>query len=81
MEALEITAIVNADGNLQPEQPLNLVAQSRVRIIILPENDPDDEPKAVAIESLRQAWHEAKTGQTLPLSALWDKRVKVQDIV
>lgn len=73
METLEITAIVDANGNLKPEQPLNLATQSRVRIIILPEDDPDDEPKEIILESLRQAWHEAKIGQTLPLSALWDE--------
>lgn len=73
MEALEVAAIVDAQGNLQLEQPLNLAAQSRVRIIVLLEDDPDDEPKSVVLESLRQAWHEAKTGQTLPLSALWDE--------
>jgi hypothetical protein len=76
MEAVEAIAIVDAQGNLQLEQPLNLAAESRVRVIILLENDPDDEPKSIVLESLKQGWQEAKAGQTLPLSALWDEDEK-----
>ncbi|WP_439638203.1 type II toxin-antitoxin system RelN family antitoxin [Spirulina sp.] len=71
MEALEVAAIVDAHGNLKLEKPLNLAAQRRVRVIVLLEDDPDDEPKTGVLDNLRQAWHEAKTGQTFPLSELW----------
>ncbi|WP_072620415.1 hypothetical protein [Spirulina major] len=71
MEALEIAAIVDDHGNLQLEEPLKLAAQRRVRVIVLLEDDPDDEPKTAVLDDLRQGWHEAKTGQTLPLSELW----------
>ncbi|MEA5420355.1 hypothetical protein VB712_14075 [Spirulina sp. CCNP1310] len=73
MEALEIAAIVDSQGNLQPEYPLNLATHRRVRVIILLEDDPDDEPKAAVLENLRQAWQETKMGETLPLSALWEE--------
>ncbi|MEL6247169.1 MAG: DUF2283 domain-containing protein [Cyanobacteria bacterium J06648_16] len=36
------------------------------------EVDVDDEPKEVVLEGLRQAWKEAKAGQTVPLSQLWE---------
>lgn len=65
-----------------------IVAQSaqfagrRVRVIILSEeddellddddDDDDDDDLSSIEESLRQAWIEIKTGQTLPISELWE---------
>lgn len=40
----------------------------RVRVTILP----DEEPLKSAEESFRQGWYEAMTGQTIPLSELWE---------
>ena len=58
------------------DQPLAIASHSYVRIIVLvPEEtdiDPDDDPTESVIEGLRQGFHEAITGQTLPLSQLWD---------
>ncbi len=34
--------------------------------------DPDDDPTETVLEGLQQGFHEAITGQTLPLSQLWD---------
>ena len=34
--------------------------------------DPDDDPTETVIEGIRQGWHEAMTGQTYPISQLWD---------
>lgn len=34
--------------------------------------DPDDTPISVIIEGLRQGLHEVLTGQTVPLSQMWD---------
>ena len=61
-------------------QPLELegtweeiVAQSEklagrlVRVTVL-----SDEPLKSAEESFRQGWYEAMTGQTIPLSELWE---------
>ncbi|MEO1742364.1 MAG: DUF2283 domain-containing protein [Cyanobacteria bacterium J06629_9] len=36
------------------------------------EVDIDDEPREAVLEGLRQAWKEAKAGQTVPLSQLWE---------
>lgn len=36
------------------------------------ELDPDDTPTEVVLEGIRQGWHEAMTGQTYPISQLWD---------
>ncbi|TAH15618.1 MAG: hypothetical protein EAZ09_23645 [Oscillatoriales cyanobacterium] len=34
--------------------------------------DRDDDPTETVLEGLKQGFHEAITGQTLPLSQLWD---------
>jgi len=34
--------------------------------------DPEDDPTETVLEGLQQGFHEAITGQTLPLSQLWD---------
>ena len=34
--------------------------------------DRDDDPTETVIEGIQQGFHEAITGQTLPLSQLWD---------
>ena len=44
-----------------------------IQIAIIPENDDLDEPsKAEILADFCQAWHEAMTGQTIPLSQLWE---------
>ncbi|MEM6426837.1 MAG: hypothetical protein AAF728_17020 [Cyanobacteria bacterium P01_D01_bin.128] len=35
-------------------------------------SESDDTPNAEILVDLRQAWHEAMTGQTIPVSQLWD---------
>jgi hypothetical protein len=44
-----------------------LLAGRRVRAIVLPEEQPQS-PE----DSFRQGWYEAITGQTIPLSELWE---------
>ena len=43
-------------------------ADRRVRIIVLA----DEEPLKSAEDCFRQGWHEAMTGETVPLSELWE---------
>ena len=44
-----------------------------IQIAIIPENDDFDEPsEAEILADFCQAWHEAMTGQTIPLSQLWE---------
>ncbi len=42
-------------------------AGHRVRVIVLA----DEEPLKSAEDCFRQGWHEAMTGETVPLSKLW----------
>jgi hypothetical protein len=34
---------------------------------------PDDTPKAQVLADFRQAWHEAMTGQGIPIAELWQE--------
>ena len=76
MKAIETTAIINDQGQLHLDVPLELTHNQRVRVIVLisedNEIDPDDTPTEVVLEGLRQGLHEAFTGQTIPLSQMWN---------
>lgn len=74
MKAQKVMATINAQGQLTLDAPLLAIKNSRVEVIILiPEEDEADEPsKAARLDDFRQAWHEAMTGQTIPVDQLWD---------
>ncbi|MGK7942408.1 MAG: hypothetical protein AB4062_20060 [Crocosphaera sp.] len=79
MKAIKRMATVNEQGSLSLDQPLSLVENSRVEVIVLiPETeeiDEYDEPretKEAILNDFRQAWHEAMTEQTIPISQLWE---------
>ncbi|MGB3208580.1 MAG: hypothetical protein WBB28_26635, partial [Crinalium sp.] len=52
------------------------VTTQHVRIIVLlseeDETDTDETPTEIVIEGIRQGLHEALTGQTIPLSEMWE---------
>jgi hypothetical protein len=82
MKAYEFPAKLTVNGMLEvpPELRDSLSTDQPLRVIVLleetngsSENDDDDEMSVEDIKaSLRQALHEARTGQTLPISQLWD---------
>lgn len=53
-----------------------MTKNSRVEVIVLiqeeSEVDEDDTPDSEILADFRQAWHEAMTGQTIPVSQLWE---------
>jgi hypothetical protein len=77
MKAVEVTGEIDAQGNLTLDQQISDMPNKRVRVIILAteaedEFDPDD-PTVDAIKAnLQKALRQVRTGQTLPLSQLWD---------
>ena len=80
MKAIKLMATVDEQGSLSLDQPLNLIENSRVEVILLiPETedlDEDDEPietREEILNDFRQAWHEAMTEQTIPVSQLWEE--------
>jgi hypothetical protein len=76
VKAIETTGKIDDGGRLFLDRPLALANYSHVRIIVLVSEDtdiePDDDPIATVLEGLQQGFHEAITGQTLPLSQMWD---------
>ena len=78
MKAIELTGTVDDRGNLSLDETVLVSANSRVRVIILcPEEsseitDIDDTPIEEVKASLRRALQEAKSGQRIPLSQMWE---------
>lgn len=76
MKAIETTAIINENGELTLDRSLEVTKPQRVRVIVLlseeDEIDPDETPTEIVIEGIRQGLHEALTGQTIPLSQMWE---------
>ncbi len=79
MKSIEVTGIVDEQGNLSLNQPIPAVAHGRVRVIILyPESieeleyDSDNISTEEVKASLRRALQQAVSGQRLPLSQMWD---------
>ena len=75
MKAIEVMATVNEQGQLSLDQPLAMDKYTRVRVIVLlseSEEVPDEEPLESAQEGFRQGWYDAMTGNTLPVSQLWE---------
>lgn len=76
MKAIKVMATINEQGQLTLDSPLITDKNSRVEVIVLiPETTEinEDEPtKEALLEDFRQAWHEAMTGKTIPVSQLWE---------
>ncbi len=79
MKAIKVMATVDEKGTLSLDRPLNIVENSRVEVIVLvtetgyiEEQDESKESKEEIIQDFRQAWHEAMTEQTIPISQLWE---------
>ncbi|KOP24161.1 hypothetical protein AMR41_22575 [Hapalosiphon sp. MRB220] len=76
MKAIKVMATIDEHGQLTLDQPLITDHNSRVEVIVLipeaAEIDEDDKSKEDILEDFRQAWHEAMTGQTIPVAQLWE---------
>lgn len=74
MKAIEVMGTVNEQGQLSLDQPLIVDKHTRVRVIVLlSEEVQDEELLESAQESFRQGWYDAMTGNTLPVSQLWQE--------
>jgi len=80
MKAIEVTGKIDSQGNLVLDEPIqgtNYPHQVRI-IVLVPEAteveevDPDDTPIEEIKASLRRALQQAKAGQRLPLSEMWE---------
>jgi uncharacterized protein YrzB (UPF0473 family) len=74
MKALKIMGTIDEQGKLTLDRPLITDKNSRVEVIVLipEEEDKDDKSQAEVLADFRQSWHEAMTGQTIPVAQLWE---------
>jgi hypothetical protein len=75
MKALKIMATIDEQGQLTLDHPLISDRNSRVEVIVLipePSEIEEDQSKAELLQDFQQAWHEAMTGQTIPVAQLWE---------
>lgn len=74
MKAIETTATIDENGELKLDYSLKVTKPQRVRIIVLlsEDDDSDETPTEEAIEGIHEGIREALSGQTIPLSQMWD---------
>ncbi|GGA42235.1 hypothetical protein [Okeania sp. KiyG1] len=79
MKAIEVTGTIDENGQLFLDQPIENLPPGKVRVILLfpevaeeDEPDPDDTPVEEIKASLRRALQQAKSGQTKPISEMWE---------
>jgi N-acyl-D-aspartate/D-glutamate deacylase len=79
MKAVEVTGVVDEQGNLSLDTPIPDNPHGAVRVIILyaesrqgTEQNPDDTSVEDVKASLRRALAQGASGQRLPLSQMWD---------
>lgn len=77
MRAFEAMGKIDRNGQLLLDEPVEISADSRVKVILLisedDNSDPDDTPVEEVKASLRRALQEAKEGKTRPISELWER--------
>jgi len=71
MKAIEVNGIIDKQGHLSVDEPLIVNQSGHVRVIIL--FDEDVEELEPAIAGFRQGWQDAMTGNTIPVSQLWER--------
>ena len=76
MKAIKVMATIDDRGQLYIDEPLNLEQNSKVEVIVLipevTESNETEESQEAILADLRQAWHEAMTGQTIPVAQIWE---------
>ncbi|OUC15374.1 MAG: hypothetical protein B0A82_07195 [Alkalinema sp. CACIAM 70d] len=75
MRAVKATGRINQDGQINLDRPLlNIKGRVEVIVLIAEEDESEDDlmTKEEILSDFQQAWHEAMTGQTVPVSQMWE---------
>ncbi|MBW4514818.1 MAG: hypothetical protein KME11_06285 [Timaviella obliquedivisa GSE-PSE-MK23-08B] len=75
MRAIKATGSIDEQGQIHLDQPLvNVDGRVEVIVLIAEEDEPETDlvSKDEILANFRQAWHEAMTGQTVPVSQMWE---------
>jgi hypothetical protein len=75
MKAFELPATIDKDGKLDlPTLPLEQIPKNSViKVIVLIDDAEDEELEESAEESFRQGWADVVTGNTRPVSNLFNE--------
>lgn len=77
MKAIKVMATIDDRGQLYIDEPLNLEQNSKVEVIVLipevTESNETEQSQEAILADFRQAWHEAMTGQTIPVAQIWER--------
>mgnify|MGYP001030502934 CR=1 FL=1 len=71
MKAIKATGSIDENGQLSLDRSLVGDRNCHVEVIILIPDDMDNPETEDSLADFRQSWHEAMTGQTIPISELW----------
>ena len=73
MHTIHTQVQINGDHILSVPLPKDMAEGTyQVVIVMNPQPDPDDTPDEIAIEGIRQGLKEAISGQTIPLTQMWE---------
>lgn len=79
MRAVEVAGNIDEQGHLVLDEPVEVISPGRVRVLILftetiseIENDNDNDSTKSVKASLRRALLQAKTGERIPISQMWE---------
>ncbi|MBD1850803.1 hypothetical protein [Leptolyngbya sp. FACHB-711] len=74
MKAIKVMATIDDQGQLTLDHPLLAEKSSRVEVIVLiPEEEAmEGGSQREVLTDFRQSWHEAMTGQTIPIAQVWE---------
>ena len=73
MRTIQTQVQINGDRILSISLPKDIAEGTyQVVIVMNPQTDPDDTPDEIVIEGIRQGLKEAISGQTIPLTQMWE---------
>ncbi|MEC4804408.1 MAG: hypothetical protein SAJ12_12575 [Jaaginema sp. PMC 1079.18] len=73
MSEQKLTGTINEEGQIVLDSPLTRDRNSRVEVTVRVINDvSEDLTQAEVLADFQQAWEEAMTGKTIPVSQLWE---------
>jgi len=77
MKAIELTGMINNQGQLILDQPLENIQPSRVKVILLLTETSDEiEALSTPLESIKasliKSLQQARAGERIPLAQMWE---------
>jgi hypothetical protein len=71
-QAITLAESLSIDDQLELMKTLSTLIQQNHTLTNPSQENDDDDDIGFSAESFRRSWHQAMTGQTLPLEKLWE---------